>query len=76
MEFCQKNKDKIIDAYANPEYAEFQTSGTQPFSCRAFYLPSNDHIIQKMITTLENGANNKRSSRAGTKLGLERWLNL
>jgi len=56
MEFCQDHKKEIVDAYANAETIELKTSGTMPFSCTVFYLPENQHIIEEMITTLENGA--------------------
>ena len=57
MQFCEENKEVLIDGYANPSSTLFQTSGTQPFNCTMFYLPDNHEVIEELIAVLEKGAN-------------------
>jgi len=60
MQFCEKNKEVLIDGMAYPESSQFQTSGTYPFNCTVFYLPGNDHVIEELVAKIENKANQLR----------------
>ena len=56
MQFCEENKEVLIDGYATPESSAFEISGEHPFNCVMFYLPENDHVIEKLVALIENGA--------------------
>jgi len=55
MEYCNDNKDFIMEAIATPEQTGTGTvpSGVKPFNCVIYYLPGHSEIIENMIKHVE-----------------------
>ena len=52
IKYC-KNAPEIIEAWANPSYIEYKTSGVQPFHMQLWFKPEHKAKIQKFIEEIE-----------------------